>query len=125
MNLWKPLDPKVSEILNKAQDMAGISQEEAVYLLRLDLCSRETYAVMALANRMSRQSFGSKGERHFHIGLNVEGCSYKLQVLLAHQRGGHLPGQPGVQPGAAPGLGQGGAGPGGDALNLMTTAATL
>ncbi|MCF8040784.1 MAG: hypothetical protein K9K65_09830 [Desulfarculaceae bacterium] len=88
MSLWNPLDPKVTEILNKAKDMAGISQEEAVYLMRLELCSPEAYAVMALANRMSRQSFGGKGERHFHIGLNVEGCSFNCKFCSLTKEAG-------------------------------------
>ena len=121
MNLWKPLDPKVSEILNKAQDMAGISQEEAVYLLRLELCSDEAYAVMALANRMSRQSFGGKGERHFHIGLNVEGCSYNCKFCSLTKEAGIFQDSQEFSTEQLLAWVKEGQEQGADALNLMTT----
>ncbi|MFH1034206.1 MAG: radical SAM protein [Pseudomonadota bacterium] len=121
MNLRKPLDRKLNDILNQAQDMAGISQEQAVYLLRLDLCSPEVYALMGLANGMSRQAFGGKGERHFHIGLNVEGCAYNCKFCsLAKQTGLFTQprefGQEQLLAWARQGQEQGA-----DALNLMTT----
>jgi len=67
---------KVKHILDKAGDFAGISREEALFLLGLELHSKETYAVMQTANRLSREQFNGKGEIHFHIGLNVEPCSF-------------------------------------------------
>ncbi|SDB08989.1 biotin synthase [Desulfonatronum thiosulfatophilum] len=70
------LSPKVAEILRKSQDFEELDQEEIVFLLRLDLCSAETYAVMHAANALSRATFGTKGERHLHIGLNVEPCRF-------------------------------------------------
>ncbi|WP_045220952.1 radical SAM protein [Desulfonatronum thioautotrophicum] len=71
-----PLSSKVTEILRKADEFAALSAEEIILLLRLDLCSAETYAVMHAANAMSRRTFGAKAERHMHIGLNVEPCRY-------------------------------------------------
>lgn len=121
MSLWNPLDPKVTEILNKAQDMAGISQEEAVRLLRLELCSPEAYAVMAVANRMSRQSFGGKGERHFHIGLNVEGCSFNCKFCSLTKAAGIFQDSEEFSREQLLAWGKQGEEQGADALNLMTT----
>ena len=121
MNLWKPLDSNVAEILNKAQDMAGISQEEAVHLLRLELCSPEAYAVMAVANRMSRQSFGGKGELHFHIGLNVEGCPYNCKFCSLTKAAGIFQGSREFSEEQLLSWGKQGQEQGADALNLMTT----
>ena len=50
---WR-ISPKVQEILARAGDFQGISREEALTLLGLDLDSEETYAVTATANRLSR-----------------------------------------------------------------------
>jgi biotin synthase len=72
---WK-ISPRIRDILDKAEDFAGISREEAHFLLGLDLDSKETYAVMQTANRLSRKQFRGKGENHFHIGVNAEPCSF-------------------------------------------------
>lgn len=72
---WSP-SPIVTDILKKAEDLDGLNHNEAVTLLRLPLCSKEVYALMETACRISRAAFGLKGERHFHIGLNVEPCRF-------------------------------------------------
>jgi biotin synthase len=72
---WK-ISPRVRSIVDKAGDFAGISREEAVFLLGLNLHSEEAYAVMETANRLSREQFKGKGEIHFHIGLNVGPCYF-------------------------------------------------
>ncbi|MFH1057743.1 MAG: radical SAM protein [Pseudomonadota bacterium] len=121
MSLRKPFDPRTSEILDKAQDMAGIGPEEAVHLLRLELCSPEAYAVMALANQMSRQSFGGKGERHFHIGLNVEGCAYNCKFCSLAKQAGLFKGNQEFSLEQLLAWAKAGQAQGADALNLMTT----
>ena len=73
--VWK-ISPKIEDILDRGGDFAGISKDEALLLLNLDLDSRETYAVMETANRLSREQFKGKGGIHFHVGLNVEPCPY-------------------------------------------------
>ncbi len=70
------IDHSVREILKKGADLEGLNADEAMLLLGLDLCSPEVYALMQTANGVSRQTFGNKGERHFHIGLNVEQCRF-------------------------------------------------
>jgi biotin synthase len=43
-------------------------------ILAIPLHTREVYALMETANRLSREQFGEKGENHFHIGVNVAPC---------------------------------------------------
>ena len=68
------VDPTIAEILAKAADMVFLTRTEALRLMRVPLHTAECYALMETANRMSRDCFSSKGENHFHIGLNVEPC---------------------------------------------------
>ncbi len=70
---WR-IAPPIEEILSKGRDGVPLEREEALPLAHLELESRETYALMETANYLSRTQFGQKGERHFHIGLNVEPC---------------------------------------------------
>ena len=70
---WK-IAPPIGEILSKGRDGVPLERDEALALVHLELESRETYALMESANYLSRTQFGQKGERHFHIGLNVEPC---------------------------------------------------
>jgi len=65
---WR-ISPPLSEILSKGGDNACITRDEELTLLRRDLYSRETYALMETANRLSRDQFNGKGENHFHIGI--------------------------------------------------------
>ena len=84
---WK-ISPRISNILHKAQDFAGISREEALLLLGLDLEAKETYALMETANRLSREQFKSKGENHLHIGVNVEPCPYNCSFCSLTAKAG-------------------------------------
>jgi biotin synthase len=70
---WK-LSARIGDILKRGTAFEGIAREEAIALMRMGLQSREAYALMETANAMSRERFGNKGERHLHIGLNVEPC---------------------------------------------------
>lgn len=70
---WK-ITPAIEEILSKGRDGVPLERDEALALVHLELESSETYALLESANHLSRQQFGRKGERHFHIGLNVEPC---------------------------------------------------
>jgi biotin synthase len=69
---WR-ISPEIEEILDKGGN-DGISKEEAGRLMRLDVRSREVYALMETAYRLSRETFGEKGENHLHIGINLEPC---------------------------------------------------
>ena len=84
---WK-LSPKIDGILKKGMDYAGISREEATELMHLDLHSRETYALMQAANWMTREQFNSKGENHFHIGVNVEPCPLNCSFCSLTEQAG-------------------------------------
>jgi biotin synthase len=117
------ISPAVGEILSKSEDLGGISASEAVMLLRLDPHSKEVYALMETASRLSRTAFGGKGERHFHIGLNIEPCRYDCLFCSLTRKAGvftektEFP-QERVLSWAAEAQATGA-----DALNLMTTGA--
>ena len=84
---WR-LVPKIEDILKKGQECVGLNEEEAQTLLRLDLGSKEVYALMETANRLSREQFRGKGENHLHIGINVEPCRYNCRFCsLAEDAG--------------------------------------
>lgn len=68
---WK-ISPQVATILESGGEGAGIDRSQALVLMALPIHSRETYALMETANRLSRELFGQKGENHFHIGVNYE-----------------------------------------------------
>ena len=72
---WK-ISPKIADILTKGSECAGISRYEALSLMGLGLHSKETYALMETADRISRNQFKGKGENHYHIGINVEACPF-------------------------------------------------
>ena len=69
---WK-LQPNIASVLDKALD-DGISRDDARALVQTDLRSKETYALMETADRLSRETFKGKGENHLHIGINLEPC---------------------------------------------------
>ncbi len=70
------ISTKVKEILKKGSYFQGITRDEALELLHLDLHSPDAYALMQTAHSMSREQFERKGESHFHIGLNVAPCKF-------------------------------------------------
>ncbi len=117
---WK-LSPGVAEILEKGADSAGISREEALILMRLELGSKETYALMQTANRMSRRWFRNKGEKHFHIGLNVEPCAMDCAFCSLTRRAGVFKEKIEFSEETLIAWARQGEAAGADALNLMTT----
>ena len=84
----RQINPKVEDLLKKGEDLEGLNQEEAELLLQLDLESKETYALMETANRISREQFGNKGENHFHIGVNVEPCPFNCKFCSLTESAG-------------------------------------
>lgn len=84
---WR-IDPIVENILKKGDDLQGLNEAEAKKLLSLALGSKEVYALMETANRISRQQFGGKGENHFHIGVNVEPCPYNCRFCSLAAKAG-------------------------------------
>jgi biotin synthase len=70
---WK-LSADVEVILDRGAGGQGIDRDQALTLMALPLHTKETYALMATAQALSREYFGVKGENHFHIGVNVAPC---------------------------------------------------
>ena len=117
---WR-ISPRVQGILGKAGDFQGISREEALTLLGLELDSEETYAVMATANRLSRVQFRGKGENHFHIGLNVEPCPFNCSFCSLTTKAGIFREKVDFSEEVIVGWAKLGEAQSADALNLMTT----
>jgi biotin synthase len=84
---WR-IDPIISEILQKGIDGGGIDRDQALTLMRVDILSKEAYALMETSNRLSRQTFNGKGESHFHIGVNVEPCPMDCSFCSLTRRAG-------------------------------------
>ncbi len=78
----------VEEILAKGRSGAPILAEEAMQLMHLLPESRETYALMECADHLSRALFVNKGEKHLHIGLNVEPCPMDCAFCSLTKRAG-------------------------------------
>jgi biotin synthase len=87
MMSWR-IHQKIEDILKKGESLSGLSEQEARDLLRLELGSKEVYALMETANRISRVQFKGKGENHFHIGVNVEPCPFNCRFCSLAESAG-------------------------------------
>ncbi len=119
--MGRRISPVVEEILEKGADGGGISREEALTLMRIELQSKEAYTLMETANRMSRIAFGNKGERHFHIGLNVEPCPLDCSFCSLARKAGTFTEKKAFPEEELVAWARQGEAEGADALNLMTT----
>ena len=117
---WK-ISKTVQEILDRGADFAGITRVQATTLMGLEVHSKEVYALMETADRMSRQSFGGKGERHFHIGLNVEPCPVDCSFCSLTRKAGIFTEKVDFSEEAILAWARQGEAEGADGLNLMTT----
>lgn len=117
---WR-ISPKVEAILSKGRGGIGISREEALVLMHLELESPDTYALMESANHLSRACFGSKGERHMHIGLNVEPCPMDCAFCSLTRQAGLFTESVEFPLEQVIAWAKQGEAEGADALNLMTT----
>lgn len=82
------ISPQVETILDRGAGGAGIDRQQALALLALPLHTKETYALMETANRLSRELFAEKGENHFHIGVNVAPCPLNCLFCSLTQKAG-------------------------------------
>lgn len=115
------LDAKIAAILEKGEQFEGIDRDEALALMALPLHGNETYALMAAANRMSRRQFGTKGENHFHIGVNAAPCSLNCGFCSLAQNAGIFKTPVDFSPEQILAWAEEAQANGADALNLMTT----
>ncbi len=116
---WK-IKSKIGDILEKSQQ-DGISRSEAHTLIQLDLHSKETYALMETADRLSRQSFGLKGESHLHIGINIEPCPLNCSFCSLAQNAGIFTDNIEFETQQILDWARKGEADGADGLNIMTT----
>lgn len=117
---WK-ISAAIERILERGGDAAGITEDEALRLLHLDLHTRETYALMQTANQLSRTSFRGKGENHYHIGVNVEACPFNCRFCSLTEKAGIFKGRIEFSREEVLQWAREAEAHGADALNLMTT----
>ncbi|BBO81086.1 radical SAM protein [Desulfosarcina ovata subsp. sediminis] len=115
------LSPRIEEILKTGEDFVGISKDDALLLMHLDLHSKAVYALMATANRMSRLQFANKGEKHLHIGLNVEPCPKNCRFCSLTRKAGVFHEKYEFSEEAIVNWARQGEALGTDGINLMTT----
>jgi biotin synthase len=84
---WK-ISPPIDEILTRGAAGDGIEPSQALDLMAIPLHTKECYALMETANRLSRQQFGEKGENHFHIGVNVAPCPLNCRFCSLTEQAG-------------------------------------
>ncbi|TRZ52905.1 MAG: radical SAM protein [Dehalococcoidia bacterium] len=69
------IDARVASILAQASEGGEISKPQAIELLKIDPNSSEFYALMAIADSLSRRQFNNRGEVFAQIGINFWPCS--------------------------------------------------
>ena len=112
---------RIEEILARGLGAEGISFDDAVTLLRLPLHSREAYALMETASRLSRETFCAKGERHLHIGVDAAPCNFNCRFCSLAASAGVFTETVRFGDDELIAWAKAGEAEGADALNLMTT----
>jgi len=117
---WK-ISSDILNILRKGSECGVLSRDDALLLLRLDLHSPETYALMETANILSRKRFAGKGENHFHIGINVSPCPLNCSFCSLAAKAGIFAASVVFSEKKILGWARKAERSGADALNIMTT----
>ena len=117
---WR-ISPDVDEILARGADAEGIDRQQALTLMALELHTKETYALMETAHRLSRKHFGDKGENHFHIGVNAAPCPLNCRFCSLSQQAGIFDTAVDFSDAQILDWAESAQAQGADALNLMTT----
>lgn len=117
---WR-ISSRIGDILRKGGDGVGISREEALDLMWIEIGSREAYALMQTADDLSRTMFKGKGENHFHIGVNVEPCPYNCSFCSLTRGAGIFNEKIDFDEEQIHEWARGAESGGADALNIMTT----
>ncbi len=68
------IDHKIESILDNALAEEEISRQEAVELMKIDENSHEMYALISVANTLTRRQFGDRGEVYAQVGINLWPC---------------------------------------------------
>jgi biotin synthase len=67
-------DPKIQSILDTVLAGDEINREQAVQLMKTDEKSPEMYAIMSVANSLTRRQYGDRGEVYAQVGINLWPC---------------------------------------------------
>lgn len=68
------LDPEIASILDQALAGEELGRPEAVELLNIEVNSHEMYALMSVANTLTRRQYGDRGEVYAQVGINLWPC---------------------------------------------------
>jgi biotin synthase len=117
---WK-IASDVEVILERGSGGEGIDRQQALTLMALALHTKEAYALMETANRLSRDQFNGKGENHFHIGVNVAPCPMNCLFCSLTQKAGIFQKSVNFSDEQILSWAQHAKKHGADALNIMTT----
>jgi biotin synthase len=117
---WK-IASDVEVILERGSGGEGIDRQQALTLMALALHTKEAYALMETANRLSRDQFNGKGENHFHIGVNVAPCPMNCLFCSLTQKAGIFQKSVNFSDEQILSWAQHAEEHGADALNIMTT----
>jgi biotin synthase len=72
----------IEEILNQILEGRRPNRDQLLRLMECDVLSDEMYALMATANRLTRQSFNNMGEVHAQVGVNYAPCPKKCKFCV-------------------------------------------
>jgi biotin synthase len=117
---WK-IASDVEVILERGSGGEGIDRQQALTLMALAIHTKEAYALMETANRLSRDQFNGKGENHFHIGVNVAPCPMNCLFCSLTQKAGIFQKSVNFSDEQILSWAQHAKKHGADALNIMTT----
>lgn len=117
----KTMKPFLQDIFQKARDCIYLNKAEALQLMEIRLHTDECFALMAVADQLSRRQFGAKGENHFHIGLNSEACPLDCLFCSLSHKAGIFRGKVEFSIDQVIAWARQAEAAGADALNLMTT----
>ena len=69
------INPGVQSILDQALAGREVDREQALELMRIDERSPEMYAIMSVANELTRREFRNRGEVYAQVGINFWPCA--------------------------------------------------
>lgn len=116
------IDPKIESILDKALAREKIGRQEAVELLKVNEDSHEIYALISVANTLTRRQFGNRGEVYAQIGINLWPCSKSCAFCSFGEKWGAIDSRVEFSPGEIAAKAKAFEEAGANAIFLMTTA---
>ena len=77
-----PKDKDLEEILNQILEKKKPIRDQLLHLMSVDVLSEGIYALMSMANKMTRNLFSNMGEVHAQVGINYAPCSKRCKFCI-------------------------------------------